>query len=384
MTNAKHRFLNWYNAHRLFLKEPLASQEWDKKIADPLSQKALQSSKKAQKIYQSTEARLVHDYSDLLDGQLRKVVRRLKLKDFADPSGFSDLRKGSAALKRFFACRSTLENFINDDICGHSQRDAQLHAFRRWIEIAKLLLTKHHNYEANSLVIMRLLQIDAEWQFSNELPKSTQSDYHLFCSLLFPSQNFKALRSHIAAHPHPRNFSPTFLLAKDMMFLNEAIGDVHARSKSKALKPSDDAYENVIIKEKMLEHFFAIKKQNRKKLQPHLSQTYTLLTEQYQAVHSSRRSASRPRRHSADAALPKLESILADEGTGHQRKRSKSLDSGDRTNAIPTPSEPIKATNLYTRKLLPSFWNRKCHQERYWEKLHSVDPLHRPPLRANK
>ncbi|BCA95663.1 hypothetical protein TUM19329_20240 [Legionella antarctica] len=384
MANAKNWFINWYKSNKLFLREPLASQEWDKRISDPLSQKALQTSESVQKIYRATEALLVHDYADLVDGQLRKVIRTLKSKNFSDPSGFSDLKKASQPLKNFFACRDILEKFISDDICGHSKREAQLQAFRRWVGIADLLLKKHHNYEANSLVIMRLLQVDSELRLSNELPKNTKKDYNQLCSLLFPSQNFKVLRSHIQENLHPKSFPPVFLLAKDMTSLNEVIGEKHRFSKSKDLNPSDNSYDNVVLKEQMLEKFILTKMQTRKKLKPHLTSTFNLLTEQYNAQLTPIKSASiRPRSHSAQAEFPKQKPKATDQRAGYKRQPSKSIDAGN-TSPIPTQAGPIQPTELYTKRLLPSFWKRKCNEDSYWEKLHEVDPLHRPTIKHIK
>lgn len=409
MANAKKTFLNWYQ--RDFLSAPLPSQEWDKQIAKAETQKAIISSQKVRKIYKQTEIQLVHDYTDLVDAQLRKAFATLDSNDLANPVGFTDRTKGSDNLQNYFKCRDILEQFIGNDITGHSQRDAQLHAFHRWVEIASLSLKKHRNYEAYSLIVMRLFQIDGELQLSKELPKTTQKAFKAFEVLLYPLRNFKALREHIQAQSPLECFMPTFLLSKDMVFLNEILGD-NKNLHPHELNQAHPAYEQLLKKETMLLKFKLAQSTPVPDIAPYLQTTFTLLSEHYEAarqsvnmaeasqtpsmecslVNSSEptlqntnevqklvpqiitvanqelniHQASRVRSNSADTAqLIKAKALPPDE-KAHERQRSKSLDAPAHAQQQHQPSK------LYTTKLLPSFWHRGCSEKRYWEKLYEI------------
>ncbi len=369
--NSKVSFLNWFNLNGRFVSRPIASQKWDKEVtSSPVFSEAIVNSSSVRKIYKRTEAQIIHDYANLLDIQLRKAFQKIKRTEVANPVGFSNIERASPELKSFFECRKIFENFIANDIKGHSTVNAQIMAYTRWVNIAKVLL-KNHNYEAFSLVALRLSQIDMDLKLGHQLTENTKKTLMSLDKLVFPSKNFKDLREYISAHRRDNDFPPTFLISKDMTFLNEALGD-DKNLKSAEISKKHPSYANVARKEKMLNKLFS-SKQDQRMLPPHLQATFTLISKQYieQNNEDNLQHKSRKRSKSADNNLPQPLSTEPEESNSSQRPRSKSVDSYlEKARASEKTVPEAQSLKIYSKKTRSSFW-----QEGLKETLSLVSPL---------
>lgn len=279
-SEVKKSFIHWYdNASVLASLHP--SKAWDEKMADPVVSVAIASSREVRTLCKQTEAQITADYTDLLDFNLRDAFHKLNRKDIANPSGFSDIARASPELKSFFECRKIFEKFIADDVTGHSEKSAQTNAFARWVSIANLLL-KRHNYEAASLVLLRLSQIDMRLHLNKALPEDTQKKLNSLNKFIFPSKNFKVMRDHMRSHHSKKELPPTFLLSKDMTFLNEALGD-DKNLNSKEMSKKHDSYKNIVRKERVLNQLFNIKHQAtpKRKHSSHQEAMFHHISEEY-------------------------------------------------------------------------------------------------------
>lgn len=327
-SEAKSSFIKWFY-HNPIKKSQHPSYEWDKKTTEPAINAAIASNRYIKKIYKQTEALITHEYAELLDIKLRESFQNIHRKDVATPVGFSDINRASPELKSFFECRKIFERFIVDDIAGHSEQNAQVNAFARWVNIAKLLLKKH-NYEAASLVLLRLSQIDTRLRLNDSLSASTQKTLESLNKLIFPSKNFKDMRQYIKSHQKKNDLPPTFLLSKDMTFLNEALGE-DKNLRSNQISKDHAAYANIVRKERMLDQLFNSKPSGKiAGLSTHQEAIFKGISEQYQqqllqTPEDNLPEKSIERRKSADALLPKPEATTTSPSK-KPRPRSKSLD----------------------------------------------------------
>lgn len=360
---SKASFFSWFNANGRFVTDPIASKKWDKEVtSSPAFSDALINSRSVKKVYKQIEAQIIHDYADLLDIQLRSAFQQVNRNEVANPVGFSNIERASPELKSFFECRKIFENFIADDITGHDTPNAQLMAFARWVNIAKVLLKKH-NYEAFSLVVLRLSQIDMQLKLSNQLPENTKNTLRSLDKLIFPSKNFKDMREYIRTHEKDNDFPPTFLISKDMTFLNEALGD-DKKLNSKEISKRHPSYVNVVRKEKMLNKLFS-SKQDQRVLPLHLQATFALISGQYakQNKEDNLSPPSRKRSKSADNNLPKHQPTMTEESDTSQRPRSKSVDESkqkSRGSEKVVPEE--QRSTPHSKKMLFSFWQEGCKE----------------------
>jgi hypothetical protein len=327
-SEAKSSFISWFYRNPLH-KSPTPSQEWDQKTAEPEINAVIKSSKSVKKIHKQTERFLANDYAQLLDVKLREAFQNIDRKDIANPAGFSDINRASPELKNFFECRKIFEKMIADDIAGHSEKAAQISAYSRWVVIAKLLLKKH-NYEGASLILLRLSQIDMRLDINKELSSDTQKSLDSLNKLIFPSKNFKDMRDYIKSHQAKNDLPPTFLLSKDMTFLNEALGN-HRDLSSGDITKSHPSYLNIVRKERMLNQLFSAKPAATTGLSTHQDAIFKSVSERYNQQlllnqEDNLPEQSRQRRRSANAILQKPETTTPSPVQARVRERSKSMD----------------------------------------------------------
>ncbi|KTD62351.1 RasGEF domain-containing protein [Legionella shakespearei] len=327
-SEAKGSFISWFY-HNPLRKSLTPSQEWDKKTTEPEVNAVIAGSKSIRKLYKQTERSLANDYAQLLDFKLREAFQNIDRKDIANPAGFSDISRASRELKNFFECRKIFEKLIADDIAGHSERAAQISAYSRWVVIAKLLL-KRHNYEGASLVLLRLSQIDMRLGINKELSPGTQKSLDSLNKLIFPHKNFKDMREYIRSHQTKNDLPPTFLLSKDMTFLNEALGNDRDLS-SKNIPKSHPSYRNVVRKERMLNQLFSAKSTATTALSTHQEAMFKSFSERYQqqlllSQEDNLPAQSRQRSRSANATLQKPATTTPSPVQAIVRERSKSMD----------------------------------------------------------
>ncbi|WP_298623999.1 RasGEF domain-containing protein [uncultured Legionella sp.] len=276
-SEVKSSFIRWYyKSSVLFSSHP--SKAWDEKMADPIMDVAIASSREVKRLCKKTEAKITAEYVDLLDFQIRDAFQKLNRSDIANPSGFSNIERASPELEHFFQCRKIFEKFIADDICGHSDKNAQIRAFTRWVSITNSLL-KRHNYDAACMVLLRLSQIDTRLHLDKNLPESTQKKLHYLNTLISPSKNFKAMRDYIRSHHSQNDLPPTFLMSKDMTFLNEALGDDKNLASNEITK-EHPSYSNIVRKEQILDGLFN-KKKGPKACSGRLTALFKAIREEY-------------------------------------------------------------------------------------------------------
>ncbi|WP_133136556.1 RasGEF domain-containing protein [Legionella rowbothamii] len=359
-------FSNWYQQNNSFIDTPLASQEWDKQISKKQVRKAIATSNEKTDLCQQVETRLAQDYADLLDIQLRSAFQKLEVTDIANPVGFSDISRGSINMQNYFQCYNIMDKFIEADILGHKKRATQLHAFERWVEVANILLTQCQNYEAFTLIMLRLATVETDLKNLIGLSDSSKTTYNTLGAYICPIGNFRELRKHIQENNDPRVLRPSFLLSRDVLFLNETLGESKNLT-SADVKTTHESYENIKKKEEILAQFSSTKNTEIKKQPSHLLTTYTILEEQYKAqAELQQRNDSLAketakhtplRRNSADAELPKRKTELVVEEKGHKRQRSKSLDSAHAPKLeITAPKEESK--KHYNNKVGLTFWHK--------------------------
>lgn len=276
-------------------------------------------------------------YATLLDIQIRNAFQKLKHSDFNNPAGFANLKNASHELKHFFECRKIFEQFISDDITDHIQQKDQLRAFKKWMNIAEILLQKH-NYEAYCLVVYRLSQIDMDFKLSQKLSSKNNNSFNALETFTSPANNFTVLRRHMESNQNPRKLSPSFILSKDITTLNEVLGkDNKSRQKKAALSQGAPPKEHDIPA-----------------LSKHLKNTFKLITERYRSEQSEIVT-----QESLQQSLINPRSIVQRESVGSQP-----------VNNLPKSewqsSTPIYS--IYGQKISPSFWTR-CLQDHCKEML---------------
>ncbi len=331
-------FSTWFQENNSFVDTLPTSQEWDKKFSKKEVRKIVATRPETNDRCQQVEARLAQDDADLLDIKLRSFFQKLEEKDIANPAGFSDSSRGSINLQNYLQCYAILDKYVGTNIAAHTKKSAQYHAFERWIEVANILLNQYQNYEAFALVMLRLSVVETDLKIlDTKLSDTAYDTYKALQAYVSPVGNFRELRKHIQANNDSKVFRPTFLLSRDVLFLNEVLGE-NKNLKSANLKTTHESYANVKKKEEILAQFISTKNAEARTLSPHLQTTYVILETEYleQAELQRRKDneakdatkpATRPRSNSADAQLPKRKAEPMLEEKGHKRQRSKSLDS---------------------------------------------------------
>ncbi|VEB30463.1 Uncharacterised protein [Legionella pneumophila] len=208
--------------NKFFWQKPLASERFDKLIADRKFQKSIAHSRKNQLMYSFIESKIASDYALLIDTKLREQLKQFTLDDFNDISGFERKEKSNSRQQSYFKLRQELEFFLKNDIQQHkSCPDAQLNAFRRWINISDLLL-RHHCYECFLLVFVNL-QLIADKQLIDGLPVSVRNNYNQLCQLSSPIGNHSTLRHFMNTHQSESDFTPLFFTYHAIGALDESL-----------------------------------------------------------------------------------------------------------------------------------------------------------------
>lgn len=208
--------------NKFFWQKPLASERFDKLIADRKFQKSIAHSRKNQLMYSFIESKIASDYALLIDTKLREQLKQFTLDDFNDISGFERKEKSNSRQQSYFKLRQELEFFLKNDIQQHkSCPDAQLNAFRRWINISDLLL-RHHCYEGFLLVFVNL-QLIADKQLIDGLPVSVRNNYNQLCQLSSPIGNHSTLRHFMNTHQSESDFTPLFFTYHAIGALDESL-----------------------------------------------------------------------------------------------------------------------------------------------------------------
>lgn len=325
---SKNYFINWFSTNKNFLSEAQASQAWDRQITEVITQKAIVKSKKAQLLFCYTESKIAFDYAKLINFKLREAFAALNFLDFSEPDGFAEKKKASPEIERFFEVRRCLEFFIKEDICQHSDKDSQLNALRRWINIAERLFNKHC-YEGYFLV-MTLLQTDKDLNLTKELPKFFQSRYQRLCELSDVSGNFRTLREEIKKNEEPYDFIPVSLMSKDLTSLNSALEQSYIIKEGHRPRKSKSWRQSFAIKTQLLEKFMLRQSNTCEELPAHLQLTY-------------------------QQAYDKFKGSFTEE----ELSSTKALVTG-------TP------TLFHHKGLLPPLMQRKCSAETFWQELYGM------------
>ncbi|CAM2867872.1 RasGEF domain-containing protein [Legionella worsleiensis] len=384
-------FLEWLSqrGNLQFLFDPLCSEQLDKAIVSTSVQKSIAGSKKNQALYGYIENRIVTDYATLIDFKLREAFVRLTQEDFKDPKGFECKDKSSAHQNKYFTLRNELEYFLKKDILQHQDSpDAKLNAFRRWIEIADVLLSRHC-YEGFLLVFTNL-QLIASPDLVRGLPQNIQNSYNELCHLNSPSKNHLALRSFIKNRTNEADFSPLILIYHAIAMINESI--VHIREQDIVLKSRKKQVRREISRlQKELDddstfrdlfqcvdhhqsvpgdlvsgnRYLISLLQENKRISKDLEQNQEILSEQVKQRSDlldtiTKQQQYKPRPLSSH--LEKSYHLIHCRYYKHNRDLKMGLISDERfSQAYSLPSR------LYSESLLPSFWNRRgSSAEDHW------------------
>ncbi len=183
--------------------------KWDQDISRaPKLQHAILHSKSCQTIYAHTETKLTQNYADILDAKIKEAFQRMPKEDFLNPEGFEQSRKTTEAQKNYLNTIETISYMIWHEITPYSSRDAQLHAYKRWIGVAELLF-RRQNYDACHQVLINLELIDGRLHLSNELPESNHKSLNKLINLFeAPYAKFLSYYTH-----HQTNMSLMPILA---------------------------------------------------------------------------------------------------------------------------------------------------------------------------
>lgn len=323
-------FLDWIKQNKKNMNKPFYSQLWDEMIANKSMQKSIASCKKNQDLYRDHELKIINDHALLFEYKLRKYFDKLKKSDFNDPSGFSEVEKGSSRVKWYHRNRDMLQYYMEYDIGVHSRRDSQLNAFRRWIDVADILLKKHC-YEGFVLIAAFLLT-----QYNparGELPPQSQSKLDEFSKLTTPIRNFTQLRHYINDRSQSYDLLPMVILSKDLTFFNEFLGEKKLLS-SKEIPVGDKIRKECLHKESLIASIMETRGKNTITLPRHLRNAYIRTKKRY--------------------------------------KETQEDQAGEIKNLINNQSK-ASPSRLYTKDLVPSFWSRRCSKSVYFDALFSLD-----------
>ena len=325
------------------------------------------------KLLERAEAQKIRDYTNLVDITLRKAFQRIPRADHANPKGFTDLSRANPEVKAFFQTRTALEEFLTADITTPSEIKEQVAAFTRWINVAKQLL-KTYNYEGACLIALQLSSIGLHRlpTIEKRLTTSAQDNLESLYQLISPLGNFKLLRQHVKRHQHTTTFMPTFLMSKDMTFLNEALGE-HQNLDLKKITKTHEAYQNLVRKEKMVNALLKLKPCTQD-LSQDLRDAFILFGgPNLQEVSTPPK--AKPRRKSADAQLQKTKSTEGKENNSAKRPRSKSSDSNREEQA--NLQKELVLSKSHAQKPHTFFWKQLAfEQESLKEILSTLSPYH--------
>lgn len=369
-------FRKWLlkDENQFFWKEvAVPSERMDELLTDRAIQKSIAGSSKNQYLYSFIENRIVNDYADLIDCKLRAVFSNIPIIDFRNPVGFECEIKSSSAQKKYFKRRHALEFFLKGEIQQHAQApDAQLNAFRRWVEISDALL-KRHCYEGFILIFVNL-QLLAQPQWLCGLPAGLQDKYYEMCALSSPLDNYLALRTHIRLNQHESDLSPVILTCQAINSLNCSM-DLILENRIK-LQEKENLLNSAIT---ALEH----KERYRKKvkaLNREIEATYLELwnntlfhCDQVRQRTALLNQIAKEQKYSTKPMPEHLEKTYKEIHIRHKAHSRRSIRNWETFDQAPrNKSKPATLSKLYSQNLLPSFWGRGGKSaDEHWKEVFS-------------
>ena len=369
MTN----FRTWLiqDDNQSFWRQPLPSEKLDNLLCNEDIQKSIAKSRKDQEVYGYIESIIVLNYARLIDYKLREAFKSLSIDEFKNPSGFECKSKSSEAQKKYFELRNQLEFFLKNDIQQHrGNPDAELNAFRRWIEVAEMLLQRHC-YEGFILIGLNI-ELISRPDLINGLPKGLRKSYLHICELNLPDGNHAALRAFMKSHQNTNDFSPLILNSHAITSLNEA--NIRLResqlilnfnkkelagqiSKAKKDRNKEDKYENHEIKNLL---------RKRREMSREIKKIDSIV--EGQLLHRDRilEVITKEQQQPLRAIPPELEATYS-----QIKKRFEAQKADKETSVIrdqPLRKRKSTPSTLYSDKLLPSLWKRNgITENQHWE-----------------
>ncbi|KTC98002.1 RasGEF domain-containing protein [Legionella erythra] len=217
---AKRHFLTWIEKNISNQRDPFFSIRWDRLISHADIQKQIRKDKQAHEIYSYVESSLAHQQAKLIKITLRQAFNNLTEDDLANTAGFSNDKKATPRQKAYFHAHHTLQYYLRRDILEHTSRAARLNAFRRWIDVADILFSRHC-YEGGMLVSVTLNLLDSYLRCEDELPAVSRKKLNHLLDMYSPAGNFKRLRQHIKDHQSENSFPLVTVIGKDLTFIDE-------------------------------------------------------------------------------------------------------------------------------------------------------------------
>lgn len=369
----------------------MASERFDKLIADRKFQKAIAHSRKNQLMYSFIESKIASDYALLIDTKLREQLKQFTLDDFNDISGFERKEKSNSRQQSYFKLRQELEFFLKNDIQQHKSRpDAQLNAFRRWINISDLLL-RHHCYEGFLLVFVNL-QLIADKQLIDGLPVSVRNNYNQLCQLSSPIGNHSTLRHFMNTHQSESDFTPLFFTYHAIGALDESLEslkdkEVLLKKQLKHLNKKLNHLRRAVTPEviDIIYEFLKNKQQIPKKMMERRGHLIQLL-EEVGCVGKQLKQIQINVQEQLEQRANLVGLIIKEQKTTprtipdylektHNIIQHRFNKQSIATVKLPNPVEPttekiLSSSSLYKSKLLPNFWNRHGKSSSsYWEEV---------------
>lgn len=393
-------FRNWLNDsnNQQFWLKPIPSEHMDKLISQVPFQKSIAGSKKNQLIYSYIENKIVLDYTNLIDLKLRGVFKNLDKEEFREPNGFENKAKSSLQQKQYFELRDQLEFFLKHDIQQHQTNpDAQLNAFRRWVEVSDSLL-KRHCYEGFLLIFINV-QLIAKPHLINGLPPGLQQNYQELCRLSAPDRNHSALRQFIATNSNERDFTPLIFSTHAITMLNESI--INIRQQELLLKSRrKEVYREIIRLQGDLDpvifktinnliedhqkiprqlrtgHLYLIDllRENRR-IPRQIKRNHGILAEQFEQRSNLINLIEKEQSYNPKTIPDYLEKTYNRITSRYKKNKLAQLMD------VPTP-ELVSSRNaipsrLYSQHLLPSFWHRSGRSvDKHWNEVFTPSCLH--------
>lgn len=368
----------------------MASERFDRLIADKKFQKSVARSRKNQLMYSFIESKIASDYALLIDIKLREQLQQITLDDFNDISGFERKEKSNLRQQSYFKLRQQLEFFLKNDIQQHkSCPDSRLNAFRRWVNISDLLL-RHHCYEGFLLVFVNL-QLIADKQLIDGLPVSVRNNYNQLCQLSSPIGNHGALRHFMNIHQSESDFTPLFftyhaigaldesleslkdkemILKKQLKHLNKKLNHLKKEIAPEVIDIISELLKNKQqIPKKMMErreHVIQTMKEVRC-TRKHLKQIQVNVRDQLEQRANlvgliAKEQKATPRM--MPEYLKKTHNIIK------HRFNKQFIATAKQSELESTTDRTPRSSSLYKSKLLPHFWNRHGKtSSSYWDEV---------------
>ncbi|KTD75169.1 hypothetical protein [Legionella waltersii] len=362
----RHWLDNKVNDH--FWNKPLASRYIDKAISDKKIQRSISASKQNQIRLSCIESIIASDYARMIDVKLRELYKSFRLEDFKDPSGFEKRERSNLLQQDYFQTRGHIEYFIKKEIYQNDlSADAQLNAFRRWINIADLLL-RRHCYEGFLLVIVNL-ELISNKKLIMGLPEGVKNNFAKLCALSLPDYNHSALRKFMSANQDERDFTPMLFNYHAITVLNESLSNLISL-KRQTHKDIKRLSRNIIKLEKTMQddpssqYDYLLRERGDKA--SFLSAIKLQITDQFR----QRKALLSSIKKEQGATYTQLPDYLVQT---YRRLRKEHTKYQLKLHSQDNPPEPPSArdttpSQLYKSKLLPSFWARSGKPpEKYWD-----------------